>query len=78
VELDWLAFYWGINTAPDPTRWTTRLIHDTYRNACGGQPCRDAQVGWAQLVEASNAVADVEQARLLRTLGRDARVDDQP
>jgi hypothetical protein len=79
VELDWLAFYWGINSASDSSRWTTRLLHDAYVKACGGHPCKEDEVEWAQLQEASAAVATTnEQAALLATIGRDARVDDQP
>ncbi|MBX3228905.1 MAG: hypothetical protein KIT84_41760 [Labilithrix sp.] len=82
VEMDWLAFYWAINTGQAAERWPTRQIHDAYRSACGaatGEGCRQATVSWAQLRGAAFAVAETnEHARFLEDTGRETRVDDQP
>jgi hypothetical protein len=78
VELDWLAFYWGINRGTDATtRWTTRLIHDAYVSACGGQACRGTAVAWPQLRAGAAAVSSATQNDIFNEVGRDARVDDQ-
>lgn len=78
VEVDWLQFYWSVNTDVLERRWSTRRIHDAYVSACGDAPCAGQVVAWADLVRGATAVAGGEgRDAAFREAGQVAGVADR-